>query len=74
MGALNFVTKPIDAEVLIDALVRLRDMASARGKKVLLVEDDDTLSQVLNNFIMADDIDFLRAYDRCASPYHSTRE
>ncbi|MBU0665623.1 MAG: response regulator [Proteobacteria bacterium] len=61
MGALNFLIKPIDATALHEALAELRDVASSRRKKLLLVEDDATLSQVLKNFLMADDIEFLHA-------------
>lgn len=61
MGALNFLIKPIGATALREALAELRDVASTGRKKLLLVEDDATLSQVLKNFLLADDIEFLYA-------------
>ncbi len=61
MGALNFITKPADSEGLIDALAQLREAASGRKKKVLLVEDDKDLSLALKKFITAEDIEFLHS-------------
>lgn len=61
MGALNFLTKPIDSGVLHEALTELKDVAGSRKKRLLLVEDDANLSLALNNFLMADDLEVLHA-------------
>lgn len=61
MGALNFLTKPVDARVLYEALAELKNVGTFRRKKLLIVEDDASLSQALNKFFMSDDIELFHA-------------
>ena len=61
MGALNFLTKPVDAATLNKSLTELLDVAGAEIKKLLLVEDEDSLSEFIKLIFKADDIELFRA-------------
>ncbi|MCK5681212.1 response regulator, partial [bacterium] len=61
MGALNFITKPVDEATLSKSLAELLEVAGTEKKKLLLVEDEDFSSELITQIFKADDIEFLRA-------------
>ena len=61
MGALNFITKPVDEAVLHKSLAELLDVAGTERKKLLLVEDENFSSELIKHIFKADDIELLRA-------------
>ena len=56
-GAFSFVTKPATTEGLEDALSRIRDYASPRRKRLLVVEDNTAEQVSITELLHHDDID-----------------
>ncbi|HEV8094860.1 MAG TPA: HAMP domain-containing protein, partial [Burkholderiales bacterium] len=56
-GAFSFVTKPTTREGLEQALARLKQFATPRRKRLLIVEDDATQRMAIAELLGHDDID-----------------
>ncbi len=56
-GAFSFVTKPTTTEGLEEALSRIRDYASPRRKRLLVVEDNAAEQMSITELLHHDDID-----------------
>jgi HAMP domain-containing protein/signal transduction histidine kinase/CheY-like chemotaxis protein len=57
LGALGHITKPVNRERLVEGVVSLRDFVERPLKKLLLVEDDETLQRSINELISGDDVE-----------------
>jgi HAMP domain-containing protein/CheY-like chemotaxis protein/signal transduction histidine kinase len=60
-GAFNFVTKPMTTEGLEEALARLRDYATPRRKRLLIIEDNAAERLSITELLGYDDIDIFTA-------------
>jgi CheY-like chemotaxis protein/signal transduction histidine kinase/HAMP domain-containing protein len=58
-GAFSFVTKPTTAEGVEAALMRIRDYARPRRKRLLVVEDNDAERMSITELLGADDIEIV---------------
>ncbi|HEU4853277.1 MAG TPA: response regulator [Telluria sp.] len=57
MGAVGYAFKPVAREELVDAVSRLEQKLQHRARKVLVVEDDNTLRENIALLLAADDIE-----------------
>jgi signal transduction histidine kinase/CheY-like chemotaxis protein len=57
LGAMHHITKPANRERLIDGVVSLMDFVERPVKKLLLVEDDETLQNSIIELLGGDDIE-----------------
>jgi CheY-like chemotaxis protein len=57
LGALGHITKPANREKLIEGVVSLKEFVERPVKKLLLVEDDETLANSINELLGGDDIE-----------------
>ncbi|MCU1290839.1 MAG: sensor hybrid histidine kinase, partial [Acidobacteria bacterium] len=57
LGALGHITKPVNREKLVEGIIGLKDFIERPVKKLLLVEDDETLAKSINEFIGGEDIE-----------------
>jgi HAMP domain-containing protein/CheY-like chemotaxis protein/signal transduction histidine kinase len=60
-GAFSFVTKPTSAEGVAAAMTRIKDYASPRRKRLLLVEDNETELMSIKELLGSDDIEIVTA-------------
>jgi CheY-like chemotaxis protein len=56
-GAFAFVTKPASNEGLVSALSRMKDFASARTRRLLIVEDDPAEQMSIRELLSSDDLE-----------------
>lgn len=57
LGAIGHATKPINHEKLVESVAGLKDFISRPVKKLLLVEDDETLQRSINELLGGDDVE-----------------
>ncbi|HEX8368180.1 MAG TPA: response regulator, partial [Pyrinomonadaceae bacterium] len=57
LGALGHITKPVNREKLVEGVVSLKDFVSRKVKKLLLIEDDETLQRSINELIGGEDVE-----------------
>jgi signal transduction histidine kinase/CheY-like chemotaxis protein/HAMP domain-containing protein len=56
LGAFGHVTKPANREKLVESVVSLKDFISREVKKLLLVEDDETLRRSVEELLGGSDV------------------
>jgi HAMP domain-containing protein/signal transduction histidine kinase/DNA-binding response OmpR family regulator len=59
LGALGHISKPVSREKLVEAIVNLKDFVEREVRKLLLVEDDETLRRSINELIVGDDVQII---------------
>ncbi|MGI8493981.1 MAG: HAMP domain-containing protein [Pyrinomonadaceae bacterium] len=57
LGALGNITKPVNRERLVEGVISLKDFVERPVKRLLLVEDDKTLSQSIVELISGEDVE-----------------
>jgi HAMP domain-containing protein/signal transduction histidine kinase/DNA-binding response OmpR family regulator len=57
LGALGHVTKPANREKLVEGIISLKDFVERPVKKLLLVEDDETLQRSIAELVKGDDVE-----------------
>ncbi len=57
LGAFGHITKPANREKLVEGVISLKDFVERPVKKLLLVEDDETLQRSINELLGGDDIE-----------------
>eukprot|EP01037_Dinobryon_pediforme_P010203 gene10203-10273_t len=62
-GAISFLKKPIDKEVLDKLFVDIMQQSGTRFKQILLIEDNKTQSQALNELMQSEGITVDQAFD-----------
>jgi CheY-like chemotaxis protein len=67
LGALRFLTKPIDAEQIVEIFAKARALATPGPKKLLLIEDDETQRQSIRELIGNDSAHLTDAADGSAA-------
>ncbi|MBI3675363.1 MAG: HAMP domain-containing protein, partial [Proteobacteria bacterium] len=60
-GAFSFVTKPTTSQGLSDAIGKIKDYASPRRKRLLLVEDNEAERVSVSDLLGSDDIEIVSA-------------
>jgi signal transduction histidine kinase/CheY-like chemotaxis protein len=61
LGALGHINKPVDREKLVDGITELKNFVERPVKKLLLVEDDETLRGSINELIGGADVEIIPA-------------
>jgi CheY-like chemotaxis protein/HAMP domain-containing protein len=62
MGAVGYLTKPVNMETLNQAFSEINKIISKEIKKLLLVEDDKTLMNAMSEYLDSDDVEVLTAH------------
>jgi HAMP domain-containing protein/signal transduction histidine kinase/CheY-like chemotaxis protein len=57
LGAFGHVTKPVNREKLVEGVISLKNFVERPVKKLLLIEDDETLQRSINELIGGGDIE-----------------
>jgi HAMP domain-containing protein/signal transduction histidine kinase/DNA-binding response OmpR family regulator len=57
LGAVGHITKPVNRERLIEGVVGLKEFVQRPVKKLLLIEDDETLRRSINELIGGEDVE-----------------
>ncbi len=57
LGAFGHATKPVNREKLVESVIGLKDFVSRKVKRLLLVEDDETLQMSIKELIGGSDIE-----------------
>lgn len=57
LGAVGYALKPVARDELIEAFRRVEEKLQARARRVLVVEDDETLRENIGLLLQADDIE-----------------
>jgi hypothetical protein len=57
LGAIGHATKPVNREKLVESVAGLKDFVSRKVKRLLLVEDDETLQRSINELLGGEDIE-----------------
>ncbi|HVE56050.1 MAG TPA: response regulator, partial [Pyrinomonadaceae bacterium] len=57
LGAFGHATKPLNREKLVESVAGLNDFISRPVKRLLLVEDDETLQRSINELLGGDDVE-----------------
>ncbi|MDQ6787349.1 MAG: HAMP domain-containing protein [Acidobacteriota bacterium] len=57
LGAFGHITKPVSRERLVEGVASLKDFIERPVKRLLLVEDDETLAASIKELIGGDDVD-----------------
>ncbi|MDQ8021387.1 MAG: response regulator [Moraxellaceae bacterium] len=61
LGAVGYAIKPVAREELADALSKLEERLKTRMRRVLVVEDDETLRETIGRLIGAEDVETVLA-------------
>jgi HAMP domain-containing protein/signal transduction histidine kinase/CheY-like chemotaxis protein len=59
LGAFGHVTKPVNREKLVEGVISLKNFVEREVKKLLLVEDDETLRMSINELIGGGDVEIV---------------
>jgi CheY-like chemotaxis protein len=59
LGAIGHITKPVNRERLVEGVASLKNFVERPVKKLLLVEDDETLRRSINELISGEDVEIV---------------
>jgi HAMP domain-containing protein/signal transduction histidine kinase/CheY-like chemotaxis protein len=57
LGAIGHITKPVNRERLVEGVTSLKEFVERPVKKLLLIEDDETLRRSINELIGGEDVE-----------------